>query len=142
MKKILQLSLVVLLASCTGPKVIVTFDALIDKPDNALTSDEIQHINVKPDNYAVVSSIPYLDESLKSLKQSIDYPQEAIQHKIEGIVLVDFIILEDGSTSDINLVKRIGYGCDEAVLNAVQNLTFINEAEMRFKKNLKVEFKL
>ena len=59
----------------------------------------------------------FYTEIIKSLK----YPEEAKNNNITGKVLVEFIIRKDGSLSDFKVLKGIGYGCDEAAINALKN---------------------
>jgi TonB family protein len=55
------------------------------------------------------------------IKSKIIYPQTAINHNIEGVVQVEFTIDRDGTVIDTQILKGIGYGCDEAVINAFKN---------------------
>ncbi|SMG08683.1 TonB family C-terminal domain-containing protein [Marivirga sericea] len=57
-----------------------------------------------------------LNEDLKG-----NYPQEAIQNGIEGIVYIQFVIEKDGSLSNIQAVKGIGGGCDQVAVNMIKN---------------------
>src|SRR6478752_995625 len=49
------------------------------------------------------------------------YPQKAIDERITGKVYISFEVRNDGSTSNFQVVKGIGYGCDEEALKAVKN---------------------
>ena len=44
------------------------------------------------------------------------------QSNIEGKVVVQFIINEDGTCSDFKVVKGIGYGCDGAAVEAFKKM--------------------
>ena len=48
-------------------------------------------------------------------EDNLKYPLSAHQNKIEGRVIVEFIIEKDGTVSNIKTVKGIGFGCDEEV---------------------------
>lgn len=50
------------------------------------------------------------------------YPKEARQNNIEGLVVVQFIIHEDGTPGDFEVVKGIGFGCDEAAVEAFKKM--------------------
>ncbi|GAB2703893.1 hypothetical protein GCM10027037_32250 [Mucilaginibacter koreensis] len=54
------------------------------------------------------------------INSQITYPEKAVKANIEGAVEVSFVIQPDGSLHDYELVRGIGYGCDEAVLAAVK----------------------
>jgi len=47
--------------------------------------------------------------------ENLVYPESAKKNKVEGTVVVQFIIYEDGTINDINVVKDIGHGCGEEV---------------------------
>ncbi|MDH3710960.1 MAG: TonB family protein [Cyclobacteriaceae bacterium] len=50
----------------------------------------------------------------------IKYPADAYKNRVSGIVIVQFIVHRDGSTSGAKVVKGIGYGCDEEALRVVK----------------------
>ena len=56
----------------------------------------------------------------KFLNQNIEYPSEAIKNKISGKVFLRFIVEKDGSLSDIQLMKGIGFGCDLEAIRVVK----------------------
>jgi protein TonB len=49
------------------------------------------------------------------------YPSQARIKKIEGRVFVEFIVNENGSLSDFKILRGIGYGCNEAAIEAITN---------------------
>lgn len=49
----------------------------------------------------------------------LKYPEEARKAKVEGRVIVQYTIAKDGSVENAQVVKGIGYGCDEAALAVV-----------------------
>ncbi|HBH23744.1 MAG TPA: hypothetical protein DDY13_10015 [Cytophagales bacterium] len=58
----------------------------------------------------------------EELTSKLKYPEEAKNNGIEGKVFVEFIVEKDGSLTYANVKKGIGYGCDEAALNAFEGL--------------------
>jgi TonB family protein len=54
------------------------------------------------------------------LKNSLKYPQEAIENKIKGRVTVQFTVKTDGSLDEFNVLKGLGFGCDEEVIRLVK----------------------
>lgn len=56
----------------------------------------------------------------KYLEDKMVYPQEALDHKIEGRVTVQFTIETSGQISDLNVIKGIGYGCDDEVIRLIK----------------------
>lgn len=56
----------------------------------------------------------------KYLKNSLKYPAQALENKIKGRVTVLFTVRTDGSLDEFNVVKGLGYGCDEEVIRLVK----------------------
>lgn len=49
-------------------------------------------------------------------------PQNAISNQVNGDVVLDFIVNEDGSISDIEILEEIGYGCGDASINLIKGM--------------------
>ena len=58
----------------------------------------------------------------KPILQNIKYPIEAKNAEITGIVLISFLIDENGKTRDHKVKQGIGYDCDETSLSAIQSV--------------------
>ncbi len=58
----------------------------------------------------------------KYLAQNMHYPDQAKKNKIEGRVILKFIVNEDGSITDCVVLRGIGGGCDEEALRVVKNM--------------------
>ncbi len=56
----------------------------------------------------------------KYLENSLRYPIEALAKKIKGRVTVKFTVRTDGALDEFNVVKSLGYGCDEEVLRLIK----------------------
>lgn len=56
----------------------------------------------------------------KYLKNSLRYPQAALENKVKGRVTVLFTVRTDGSLEEFNVVKGLGHGCDEEVIRLVK----------------------
>lgn len=52
------------------------------------------------------------------------YPQAARDAKVQGAVLIHAVIDSDGGTRDRKIVRGLGYGLDEAALDAVSQWLF------------------
>jgi len=104
-----QLSLTVMLISCfpaTATAQVTT------KTDSVYTTVDVQ---------------PEFPGGMKALGKFVDgknhnYPAEARKNNVEGKVVVKFIIHEDGTCSDFQVIKGIGYGCDEAAVEAFKKM--------------------
>lgn len=61
------------------------------------------------------------DKALKQfLKANIQIPAEATTNQISGKVVVQFTVNADGSLSDIEILKSLGFGCDEEAIRLVR----------------------
>lgn len=77
--------------------------------------------------YTTADVIPEFPGGMKALGKFIDgknhhYPKEARRNNIEGKVTIGFIIHEDGTPGDFTVLEGIGYGCDEAALEAFKKM--------------------
>lgn len=54
------------------------------------------------------------------MAQNIHYPADARQHKVQGKVIVTFIVEKDGSLSHVKVLRGIGSGCDEEAARVLQ----------------------
>ena len=69
----------------------------------------------------VYPRFPGGDEArLSFLKRNVRYPGVAMQQKIQGVVVVVFIIERDGTLSNIGIERGIGSGCDEESIRVVK----------------------
>lgn len=58
---------------------------------------------------------------LKFMRDSTRYPAEAREKEIEGTVSLQFVILKDGSISDITVKRDIGGGTAQEAIRMVQS---------------------
>ena len=59
---------------------------------------------------------------LQDLAENLVYPPEAINNKIDGRVILQFLIKKDGSIEDIKVVQSLSPECDQAAIEAVKKL--------------------
>jgi protein TonB len=52
------------------------------------------------------------------------YTGEALRHKIQGTVTLEAVVMDDGCTSRIHVVKSLDRGLDEAAMTAVAEWRF------------------
>ncbi len=55
------------------------------------------------------------------LRENLELPQDARSLGIEGTVIISFVVNSDGSVSNVELLRGIGGGADEAALEVVKN---------------------
>lgn len=57
---------------------------------------------------------------LKHLQRNLKFPAEAQRANAGGKVYVQFTVLTDGSLSDVNVIKSVGFGCDEEASRVIE----------------------
>lgn len=86
-------------------------DALLIEPKVKSEEDVVTFAEQMPE---------FNGELFEYLAKNIKYPTEAKENKIEGKVLVEFIVEKDGSISNTKIVKKAGYGFDEETLRVIK----------------------
>lgn len=97
-----DLSIVTTTTHTTGTTGVVTTSTPSTQPMRYVT----QMPQFPSDLYAYISS-------------HIQYPDAAREAGITGRVTVEFVVNENGSVSDMKIIKSIGGGCDESTLRMV-----------------------
>ncbi|OJJ20881.1 hypothetical protein BKI52_09890 [marine bacterium AO1-C] len=83
----------------------------------------------------------------ETIEQNLQYPKEAKEKRISGIVVVQFVVEMDGSLTNVKVVKGIGAGCDEEAVRLIKASAPWNSGKQRGKpvrvrKSKVVNFKL
>ena len=58
------------------------------------------------------------------IAETLRYPDAAIEAKVEGSVVVEYDIQDNGAVSNPRVLKGLGYGCDEEAIRVVSLLQF------------------
>jgi protein TonB len=74
--------------------------------------------------YVAVDMMPEPFGGIEKLQQNVNYPDEARKEGISGRVLVKAFINENGEVTRTEIVKGLGYGCDEEALWVVKSTRF------------------
>ena len=86
------------------------------------------------------------DAMLAFLQDNLNYPKQALEQKIEGVVEVAFDVDSRGRVFNARVIQSLGFGCDEEVLRLVELLKFekaYNKGRnVCLHKKVKVRFKL
>lgn len=61
-------------------------------------------------------------EMYKYLNKNIRYPPAASRANIQGRVFLQFVVNTDGSITDVEVVKGVGFGCDEEAQRVVKGM--------------------
>jgi len=109
-----------------------------------LTAD--QGINQDDGYLAFAEEMPEVEGGLPSLYKTIRYPDIARKAGISGRVYVMAFIDESGNVNDVQVIKGIGGGCDEAAIEAIKKTKFIpgkNKGQaVKVKLSLPINFQL
>lgn len=68
------------------------------------------------------------------LQNNLQYPVEARSRNVEGKVIVQFAVNEDGSIGEVKLMKGIGWGCDEEAIRVVSKMPLWEPGALDDKK--------
>ena len=83
---------------------------------------------------------------MKRIQRNVEYPPEARKNRIQGRVVVSFVVNKQGRAQDLKVEKGLGYGCDRAAVEAVQEASFEpatkNGQPVNFKFALPITFRL
>ena len=101
-------------------------DVMVTLPDNYSYVFEPEEDENRPGVYIVVEQMPEFPGGDRALmdfvKDNIQYPAEAKEKGIKGLLYVNFIVEPDGSLSNIKVLKGVGGGCDEEAIRIVESM--------------------
>ena len=94
--------------------------------------------NINPIHNALAdeqASFSHEDLNLKTwVEQQIVYPELARQYAVEGRVVVEFVITENGKAEQFKVIKSLGLGCDKAAIATLKQMPQWNAAKKEGKK--------
>lgn len=100
----------------------------------------------EPEIFVIVEQMPELQGGLGELQKKIRYPEIAKKAGVEGRVIVQFVVNEQGRVENPVVVRGIGAGCDEEAIKAVQTAQFTPGRQrgqpVKVKMSLPITFKL
>lgn len=135
-------------------------DALVDQPDLPLNSDLIlddvnpdlnppranEPVDDEPEVFVAVEQQPKIRGGLQALYDNVSYPQSARRAGVEGRVIVQFVVHEDGTVHDARVVQNVHPLLDREALQAVRDLEFEPGRQrgtaVRVRMTLPVQFRL
>lgn len=95
-------------------------DAPLDLPPPPPPEEEEEEY--EPEIFQVVEDMPEPIGGLDAIYRNIRYPEAARRAGIEGRVIVQFIVDENGNVTNPTILRGIGAGCDEAAIAAIQSV--------------------
>jgi periplasmic protein TonB len=122
----------------------IDLDAPLDMPPPPPPADDEEE--EEPEVFTIVEDMPELIGGMQAIYQHLRYPEIARKAGIEGRVVVQFIIDEQGNVVDPVVVRGIGGGCDEAAIEAVKQVQFTPGRQrgraVRVRYSLPITFRL
>jgi len=111
-------------------------DGPLDLPPPPPSQEEDE----EEDFFVVVEQQPELIGGIKGLQEKVEYPELARRAGIEGRVIIQFIVNENGEVENPRVLRGIGGGCDEAALKVVKEAKF--EPGMQRGRPVRVQYSL
>jgi protein TonB len=68
------------------------------------------------------------------LGNELKYPSAALANNLEGKVMASFVINKNGEISDIEILKKIGFGFDEEAVRVIKNMPKWSAGEQNNRK--------
>jgi len=107
----------------------VDFDASLDMDERLDTSqgppqDEEEEEEEEQEIFMVVENQPELVGGMKALQQSVEYPEFAKKAGIEGRVIVQFVVDEQGDVQDPKVTRGVHKLLNEEAIRAVKEQKF------------------
>lgn len=109
-------------------------------------------VEAKPDTpFVVVEQQPEFPGGVDALRtflnKNLAYPRQAASAGVAGRVYISFVVNTDGSLTDVQVLKGIGFGCDEEATRVVQKMPRWRPGKqsgraVRVKYNLPISFTL
>ncbi len=120
-KKVFGITRKTLTATTTdsvGPEIKTGNTIAKEMDDLKLDPKDADTLPIPADEF-LVTSMPILISEIR-----ITYPEVAKKAGIEGPVVMDLLIDEQGKVRQVNLIKGPGFGLDDAALAAIKNFQF------------------
>ncbi len=76
------------------------------------------------------------------IKKNLKYPEEALRKKIEGTVIVEFIVEKNGRVSGVQYRNDIGGGCAKEAVRLVQRLPKFKPGQNALGQPIRVKYRL
>ncbi len=101
-------------------RIIALPNALAEMPPPPPSSFNKQTDEADGDYFVVVEQMPKLIGGMKSIQSKIEYPDT----DVEGRVIVQFIVNENGDVENAKVLRGIGAGADEEALRVIREAKF------------------
>ncbi len=120
----------------------------VDDPDKFKTGEGTAPVEVKVEEEKTFLSVETMPEFAggnaalaKFLQKNLRYPRNASEVGIGGKVYVQFVVGKDGNISSIDILKGLGFGCDEEAQRVIKLMPRWNPGKQS-GRNVSVKFTL
>ncbi len=120
----------------------------VDDPDKFKTGEGSAPVEVKVEEEKTFLSVETMPEFAggnaalsKFLQKNLRYPRNASEVGIGGKVYVQFVVGKDGNISSIDILKGLGFGCDEEAQRVIKLMPRWNPGKQS-GRNVSVKFTL
>lgn len=120
----------------------------VDDPDKFKTGEGTAPVEVKAEVETEFLSVEVMPEYAggnaalaKFLQKNLRYPRNASDAGIGGKVYVQFVVGKDGNISNIDILKGLGFGCDEEAQRVIKLMPRWNPGKQS-GRNVTVKFTL
>ncbi|MDX1672500.1 MAG: TonB family protein [Balneolaceae bacterium] len=100
------------------------FDLELELPPEPVDPQKENNEEKEYNFFVAVEQMPELIGGLKWIQERIKYPAQARMAGIEGRVIIQFIVSEEGKVLHPRVIRGIGGGCDEEALRVVKKARF------------------
>ncbi|MDZ4081289.1 MAG: energy transducer TonB, partial [Bdellovibrionales bacterium] len=87
---------------------------------------EFDNLKATNDDALPIPTDEFLVTQMPRIKKEVraPYPDAARNARVEGPIVLDLLINADGMVVDVKLISGLGYGLDEAAINAIKLFEF------------------
>lgn len=128
-------------------------ESIFSAPPAEIPTTETVVTEMKEDNTVFTSVevsptfVGGMTEMYRFLSKNMTYPSAAQRNSIEGKVILSFVVEKDGSVSGVEVLRGLGFGCDEEALRVVKMMPKWNAGKqngnpVRVKYFIPLTFKL
>ncbi len=111
----------------------IDFESPIDIPPPPPPVKKEEVVEEEPEIFIVVEQMPELIGGIQSIQKHLTYPEIAKRAGIEGMVVVQFVVNEQGRPIDPVIIRSLGGGCDEEAVRVIMEHAQFTPGKQRGK---------
>ena len=115
----------------------ISFDEPVDlpppPPPPVERNKQEEVVEEEPEIFIVVEQMPELIGGIAAVQRQLQYPEIAQKAGIEGMVVVQFVVDENGNPIDLEVSKGLGGGCNEEAIRVITQYAKFKPGQQRGK---------